>query len=56
MKWKSKLPLHVKNVSFTRIYVREVGICIISKLSTSGYSHCPLNEIKHTEKNFDKKK
>lgn len=54
--WKSQLPLHVKNVSFTRIYLREIGICILSKLNTNGYSRCPLNEIKYPETKIDQKK
>lgn len=47
MGWKSQLSLHMKDVSFTRIYLREVGNCINSKLSPRGYSHCPLDKIQH---------
>ena len=47
MGWKSQLSLPIKDVSFTRIYLREVGNWLNSKLSTGGYSHCPLNKIKH---------
>lgn len=47
MGWKSQLSLHIKDASFTRFYLREVGSSINSKLSTRGYSHCPLNKIKH---------
>lgn len=55
MGWKSQLSLHIKDVSFTRIYLREVGYCINSKLSTGGYSHCPLNKIKHPVRALAKK-
>lgn len=50
MGWKKQLPLHIKDVSFSWIYLREGGIHINSKLSTRGYSHCPLNEIKHPDR------
>lgn len=50
MRWKSQLSFHIKDVSFTMIYLREVGNCINSNLSTGGYSHCPLNKIKHLDR------
>lgn len=44
MGWKSQLSLDIRDVSFARIYLREVGNSMNSKLSTRGYSHGPLHK------------